>query len=212
MIEENQKIMNTKNKMIENEQPATDPKGKFLGIAELTEKGLEDEHLEIGLAQKWWSDQETLQLIGKLKQIKVSQLDADERKEVVITETELWVAIMLLLQKGATFKKARGGDYIEVKGTPYTIQEVREALKRTKIKKTLRQLAKTYADDIAKVSNKYNQVGNLAPTLITPETSPEVKELAYWMSDFQADNPNCPDVVKMMVWKQMKKRSTNSPS
>ena len=111
-----------------------------------------------------------------------------------------------MLQIGGTFKKARGADQVTLNGVRYTVAELRDARKATHTNKTLRQLARSYPDEIAKICRALKQAGNLAANIVQKNSEYDKEGLTPWMSDFQISNKNCPEQIRAAIREQLKSR------
>jgi hypothetical protein len=109
---------------------------------------------------------------------------------------ECYIAITIILQKGGTSKRMSGSQEAVYGDQSITLSSIREACKNNKI--TVRQLARTLREqiiDVMKTLDDPDLEGNLARKFARahPDATQEEK---YWASDFQTDNPECPDRVR----------------
>lgn len=136
----------------------------------------------------------------------LDQLPDIQRANQISFETAV-LAVFALLQKGATFAKARGTDSVSVGEFSFTNANLREAKNRIKAhKKTLRQCAKSNANEIYAVGKELQLPGNLAKAVCRKH--PELHDERWWMSDFQSDNQQCPVIVRKAIQEQL---TANAP-
>ncbi len=153
------------------------------------------------------------EFLKKMKEIKVEteSNQAQITKEVgqaLISElvkayrkgdfTTAFIAVAIICQKGGTSRKALGDIYAVVNGHRFTLKMIRDVMAAKGFKFTLRQWARTYASDIYTIASHYCIEGDLYkkisrkyPTLDLPEH--------YWLSNFQMDNPSCPENCRNMI-------------
>ena len=81
------------------------------------------------------------------------------------THKQAFVAISILCQKGGTAQRAQGNLYAIVDGKKLTLDDVRRVKDggdgKEKLKLTMRQFARTYADKIYEISDRYGIPGDL---------------------------------------------------
>lgn len=76
-------------------------------------------------------------------------------------------------------------------------------MKKKGLNFTLRQWARTNADFIFQVSSLFSLEGDLAKKIA--RNSPSItQEERIWLSNFQMDNPNCPQNVRDMLMSHYK--------
>lgn len=119
-------------------------------------------------------------------------------------EDEAFTALAIILQKGGTSKRAQGDIYAIVNNKRLTLRQIRDIMEAIRTNFTLRQWARTYATLIQQVSSHFGIEGDLAKKF--RRESPElVSELSrndfFWLSNFQQDNPNCPENVRKLIRK-----------
>jgi len=119
-------------------------------------------------------------------------------KTAGISNNQAFVALAIISQKGGTSKKAQGTVYAIVDGIRVDLNQVRKILKERGMTFTIRQWARTNAMDIFKVCSHYGIEGDLAKKIGRNDASITSEE-RIWMSNFQMDNPDCPDNVRNML-------------
>lgn len=122
------------------------------------------------------------------------------------------IAILLLLQSGS-YMKSVSNRLIKLDDKEFTKREITHALEQIKAPNiTLRNIAYVYRDDMATVARKYNIPGNLYAqfkiinTNINP-ASQEAKEISFYCTDVQFDNPNAPQAARDFLSRRKIKRS-----
>ncbi len=121
------------------------------------------------------------------------------------------IAIFQLIQKGGAFKNI-DPSYNVLVGCPsnidiekpvyLTITILQEAFKKCGLEGKIRQFARKYASEIAKISKALNRPGMLTPALRRLPQNKAYKfptQYVAWMSDFQSTNPECPFEVKILL-------------
>lgn len=75
---------------------------------------------------------------------------------------------------------------------------IRRIMRDRNLNFTLRQWARTYATEIFEVSSHFSIEGDLAKKVA--RNRPEItQEERYWLSNFQMDNPNCPQNIRDLL-------------
>lgn len=122
------------------------------------------------------------------------------------------MGISLICQKGGTASKATGDIYATVDGTTYTLKELRDVIEKHFDKKfTLRQWARTNATLVYKISYSFSTVGDLDKKIL--RAHPEHKEnleFRCWLSNFQMDNPECPELARDCIKEHFKSTFPNN--
>lgn len=116
------------------------------------------------------------------------------------------IGIFATLQAGGTSDNRRSNVKITIEKIPFESSTINKIIKSKAKGITPRQFAKQFANDILKVSIKYQIRGNAYiyikrfynETLTGVDTANE----CYWLSDFQSDNPICPEYLKAALLKR----------
>jgi hypothetical protein len=110
------------------------------------------------------------------------------------------VAIAIICQKGGTSKKAVGSIYAVVNGKTFQLDEIRNTISSTgNFKKiSLRQWARTNASIIHTISESYGIPGDLFKKISRKVDNVSISD-SYWLSNFQMDNPNCPQNQRNLI-------------
>lgn len=121
------------------------------------------------------------------------------------SSSEAFVAIAILLQYGAT--NSGGADQIEVKykGITAKARDLHNAIERVDKKITARQFARTHANAIQEIGHTLGIPGDLAKKRAL-EVATQSAEEASWCSNFQTQNPACPDTVRQWLVANFKSR------
>lgn len=112
-----------------------------------------------------------------------------------IQNSEAFLGIAIICQKGGTSKRAQGDIYAVINSKKLTLTEVRETIKNNEYKFTLRQWARTYATQIYKACSLFGIDGDLAKILTRKDDSISAED-AIWCSNFQMDNLDCPENIR----------------
>lgn len=121
-------------------------------------------------------------------------LVADLASEAGVTEDQAALALCIICQKGGTARKAQGTIYAIVDGKKIDLNQVRKVMK-DKHKFTLRQWARTNATTIYEICSYFGIPGDLSKRIVRNKPQISQDEL-YWLSNFQMDNPNCPQNIR----------------
>jgi hypothetical protein len=134
------------------------------------------------------SDAQSLELIQSLA-----------TRKGVNTDVSL-IAIAIICQKGGTSKKAVGSIYAVVDGKTFQLDEIRNTITSTgNLKKiSLRQWARTNASIIHTISENYGITGDLFKKISRKIDNISISD-SYWLSNFQMDNPNCPQNLRNLI-------------
>lgn len=131
------------------------------------------------------------------------RLIGDVATELRGSEDEAALALSIICQKGGTSKKAQGTVYAIVNGKKIDLNTIRKIMREKSHNFTLRQWARTNATEIYEVNQHFGIEGDLAKKIA--RNKPEVtQDERYWLSNFQMDNPNCPQNVRDMLMNHYK--------
>lgn len=126
------------------------------------------------------------------------------------------VAVCILLQSGGTARGCDGNLSCTISDHTFKLSQLRGVLNESKLKSCERKLARTLAEPISRIAYKYGIDGNLAKKIIRahPERNFTPEETVY-LSDFQADNPDCPEILRRYIMETFESRrpksSTSNP-
>jgi hypothetical protein len=122
------------------------------------------------------------------------------------------VAISILLQSGGTAKGCDGNLNINIFGQTIKLAYLRKALAEAKCKGYERKLAKFMANDIAMVCTTLKLPGNLTNKIrrLNPDRQFKLEE-TVWLSDFQVDNEDCPELLRRFISDSFDKKSNTKP-
>lgn len=123
-----------------------------------------------------------------------------------IDESETaWILITAVLQLGGSNQKAGNLISFTVNQHTLTAQQLNKIIRKTIKNGTNRQLARSIANEVAQIAISLNIPGDLHSqmSLEYPNLSDTEK---VWCSNFQTQNPNCPDLVRDWLVKNYKSR------
>ena len=111
-------------------------------------------------------------------------------------------------QQGATSRSCDGNTSINIFNQVYNLTTIRKVLKQTGNKNSERKLARSLATYIYSVCEILEIPGNLYNKIsrVDPEATFTTSEQA-WLSDFQADNKDCPPKLRDLINKSFIKTS-----
>jgi hypothetical protein len=123
---------------------------------------------------------------------------------------EAKVAIAILFQSGGTAKSCDGNLSINIFGQNIKLAYVRKALITAKCKGSERKLARYIATEISEISKKFEIPGNLAKkiTRLISDRKFTLEE-SVWLSDFQVDNKDCPEILRKFISDSFEKKTDN---
>lgn len=108
------------------------------------------------------------------------------------------VGIFATLQKGGTSRNKKSNVKIRFSQTTFESKTINPYINKANKNFTPRQFARYFADQIFDIAKAHDLDGNCfvyisrnMPELLTTST-----EERYWASDFQVDNPNCPQNIR----------------
>jgi hypothetical protein len=156
-----------------------------------------------------------------------SILTSAQQNNIIAKLNEKWqtdsqtslIAIAILLQQGGTAKSCDGNLTVKFKNKEYKLAQLRAALKSESLARSERKLARSLATKIEQICKKLQIPGNLAKRI--KQNFPQERILEdeiYWLSDFQSDNPDCPENIRQLLSKnfllgrQSQKKKVTEPT
>lgn len=146
---------------------------------------------------------------------KLSELQAEEvltkfAEKHKLTRNETLLVITLLFQTGGTNRSCDGNLTVTVFSKEIRLASLRKTLVECKLKASERKLARTLGTQIFQISKELEIPGNLAKKITRefPERKFSTTELA-WLSEFQVDNPECPEESRKLITESFKNRTGN---
>lgn len=132
------------------------------------------------------TEQESKQLIDKVAE------------KTGITVEQATVATAIICQRGGTAKKAQGTINVKIAGKTVSLTAIREIIKTNRFRITLRQWARANADLIYQICDHYSINGDLAKKISRNHNEITEKDM-IWLSNFQMDNPQCPESLRELI-------------
>ena len=135
----------------------------------------------------------------KVSDQQVSDIVTDLTRHYNTNRQTAYVGLLATLQAGGTNKNKRSNVKITINKIGFESKKVNEFIFRYCKNHTPRQLARCLANDIFIVSQKFGITGNAYISLkrnyphLLFETNINER---FWASDFQVDNPHCPDYIR----------------
>jgi len=126
--------------------------------------------------------------------------------DIGINTEQVKTILAVHFQQGATSRSCDGNTSINIFNQDYNLTTIRKVLKQTGNKNSERKLARslaTYIHSVCEIleipGNLYNKISRLDPegTFTTSEQA--------WLSDFQADNKDCPPKLRDLINKSFMK-------
>jgi hypothetical protein len=126
-----------------------------------------------------------------------------------LTINQSKTVMTILFQSGGTAKGCDGNLTCSIFGQTIKLAYLRKALTEAKCKGMERKLARYLADEIAQISIAIKIPGNLTKkiTRAHPERAFTQEESA-WLSDFQVDNSNCPELLRNFISESFSRNKT----
>jgi len=137
----------------------------------------------------------------------------DELASVYGTTTgQTVVGLLGVLQIGGTNKSKRSNVKLTVGDATFESKTVQKAIAKHCPGITPRQFARQYADQIFRVAQTYQFDGSAWTSLsrsysdmLDPQ-DPDYPSYRYWATEFQLDNPKCPEAVRNALKKRFSDR------
>lgn len=139
------------------------------------------------------------------RSLQITNTQADSIVEKFAQQQKLTInqaktVISILLQSGGTAKGCDGNLSITIFGQTIKLAYLRKALAEAKCKGYERKLAKYMANEIAQVCTALKLPGNLTNKVkrLNPDRQFKIEE-TVWLSDFQVDNEDCPELLRRFI-------------
>jgi hypothetical protein len=164
---------------------------------QITSSGIADDLLNEALAANVEVSNMPDKLTATNKQINDIVTDISRHYNVPLTLG--YIGLCSTLQAGGTNKNKRTNIKITIGGISFESRKINEFIYRYCKNLTPRQLARILSNDIFLIATKYKITGNAYVSLrryypqLLLETNPDER---FWASDFQAENPNCPEYIR----------------
>lgn len=142
---------------------------------------------------------------GILSRVKCFKVIEKVKTKKGLTDMETAMALITgLLQRGGSNKNA-GNTIYERDGKTLSSNELHGFIEEIAKKATIRQFARTMADDIAMFAQNMEEEGDLAKQIKLQHSDLSIDELV-WCSNFQTKNPNCPKRIRNWLVDNYNKR------
>lgn len=120
---------------------------------------------------------------------------------------EAIAVIASLLQQGGTARSCDGNLSSNLFNQNIKLSDLRRVLKSLSCNRSERKLARSLATSINQISAVLDIRGNLYSKITRTHTDVKFdKEDTYWMSDFQSDNPDCPQHIRSLIIETFQKK------
>ncbi len=135
------------------------------------------------------------------------------KKQELETPAIAMVAVCILLQSGGTARGCDGNLSCTISGYTFKLSQLRGVLNELKLKGCERKLARTLASAIAKIAFKYGIDGSLAKRILRSHPERDfTRDERVFLSDFQVDNPECPEILRRFIMETFESRRPTKPS
>ena len=124
-------------------------------------------------------------------------------------ELDALVVMTLICQSGATSPAFDGNRSIGFDGKEFQIAKIRKIFNQCKAKNGMRKFARNYANEMYNISKQLGIKGNLCKKIKNLKLNEELKweiDDDYWLSDFQAYNPNAPERIRKLIIESFPKK------
>lgn len=119
--------------------------------------------------------------------------------------------LALLFQGGGTARSCDGNMVVTIYDKNIKLAEIRKILKEAKCNRAERKLARSLADEIYEISALLEIDGNLSKKIQRLKLDKKFNsEERAWLSDFQADNENCPIELRNLIVETFKKKGRDT--
>jgi hypothetical protein len=130
-----------------------------------------------------------------------------------ITTQQTLTVLSILFQQGGTSRKCDGNLTAKIFGKEIKLSELRAFLRAEGAKGGERKLARTLGTPIQRISACLELEGNLAKAIIKNNMDKQfTKDELSWMSDFQNENPDCPEEIRKLIHKHFSMKKQNPQS
>lgn len=207
-------IMNSSKKL--NESNEKEPLEKNLNELKQNKQGEQKEDLKQFLTEFKKSDEFQKMVIPRsstLTELQAKEVVAIFAEKQKISINQSLTVITLLFQSGGTNKSCDGNLLIRIFGKEFKLANLRKVLAECKLKAGERKLARFLANDIATIALELEIPGNLAKQI--QRDYPQRKftmEETVWLSEFQVDNPKCPEESRQLISDTFKNRKNKQNS
>lgn len=146
--------------------------------------------------------------LSNLQTTNVVELFAQKNK---LTTNQAKIVIAMLFQAGGTNRSCDGNLQVSIFDKEIKLASLRKCLSECKLRGSERKLARSLATEIYKISLTLNIPGNLAKKIAREYPDRDFSiEQAAWLSEFQAENPDCPDEIRQLILETFKNRKANT--
>lgn len=160
----------------------------------------EKEKMEIPRSSKF-SDSKTKTVVQKIAE------------KVDLSTQQTLAVLAILFQQGGTARRCDGNLTAKIFGKEIKLSIIRSILRAEGIKGGERKLARALATPLQKLSVLLELEGNLAKAIIRNNMDKQfTKEETTWMSDFQNENPDCPEEIRKLIHKHFNLKKQNPSS
>lgn len=141
---------------------------------------------------------------GMLDEAKALNIIQNIAKSKNLEIVQVMVLVAGLAQHGASNKNVGTLTYTVDEKT-LTNGEVNKAIANVDKNATPRQFYRSIRTDIQKIAEAFNEPGDLAKLMLQEHPNLTITEQT-WCSNFQTNNPECPEIVKKWLTENAKKR------
>lgn len=144
--------------------------------------------------------------LNKFTQKEVEQILDLITEKLTITDNNITlILVAAVLQLGGSNQKSGNAVTYNLGEYSLSSQQLNNFIKKVVKNGTNRQLARTIADEIAKIALAINIPGDLHTQMLLeyPNSSDTEK---VWCSNFQTQNPNCPENVRKWLVENFRSR------
>jgi len=139
-------------------------------------------------------------------------LESIKKKYLLNDAGDAIPVLAMLFQGGATARGCDGNMVISIYDKEFKLADIRKILKEASCNRAERKLARSLADQLHEVSVLMELDGNLYKKIQRTHLDKKFDQSEKsWMSDYQADNPNCPLQIRNLIVETFQSRKKNTP-
>ena len=137
-----------------------------------------------------------------LQRFELENILSDLAKGYRVNKNTAYVALCIILQVGGSITNKKSNIRVKIENTQFESRRINIIIMKHCKDLTPRQFARQMANDIFLVSKKYSIIGNAYLSLLRQYSHFLVDNSLddkFWSSDFQVDNPSCPQHIRQAL-------------
>jgi hypothetical protein len=146
-----------------------------------------------------------LDVKGNINRVKCFKIIEKVRTKKKFESQEIAMAMITGLVQNGGSNKSAGNTIFERNGLTLSSNEFHSCIIEFEKNGTIRQFARTMADDVIEFARAMEEEGDLAKQIKLQYSDLNIEDL-IWCSNFQTKNPNCPKKIKNWLVENYNKR------